>query len=132
MLQQLKKKFLLAMIIPVLLFVLAFLAKDMPLVSDEIAATIMAVYFILVLIAVPTSSYWLRRVTDKAADAEEAEGEKMVSKAYTIRIWALSACNIMAGVLYVVTCKNDCVLLFGMLAVLMLFSYPSEKYIYRE
>lgn len=132
MLQKLKKTFLFAITIPVLVFILAFLAKDLPLVSDETAAMIMAVYFIVVLIAVPSTSYWLRRTTDKAADASEEEGERIVSKAYTIRIWTLSAINIVAGILFVVTCHMNCVYIFAMIAVLMLFSYPSEKYIYRE
>lgn len=132
MLQKLKKTFLFAISIPVLVFILAFLAKDLPYVNDETAAAIMAIYFILVLIAVPVSSYWLRRTTNKAADASEEEGERIVSKAYTIRIWTLSVCNIVAAVLYAITCQMNCVYIFGMLFVLMLFSYPSEKYIYRE
>lgn len=132
MLQRLKKTFLFAIIIPVLIFALAFLAKNMPYVSDEVAAFIMSVYFIIVLIVVPLSSYWLRRTTNKAADVEEKEGESMVSKAYTIRIWTLSVCNMLAGILYVITCQTNCALLFAMLLVLMLFSYPSEKFIYHE
>ncbi|MCQ2237418.1 MAG: hypothetical protein MJZ18_10555 [Bacteroidales bacterium] len=132
MLQRLRKTFLFATIIPILIFALAFLAKNMPYVSDEVAASIMSVYFIVVLVVVPLSSYWLRRTTNKAADVEEEEGERMVSKAYTIRIWTLSVCSILAGILYVITCQMNCVYLFAMLAVLMLFSYPSEKFIYHE
>ncbi|MCQ2202631.1 MAG: hypothetical protein MJZ27_11175 [Bacteroidales bacterium] len=132
MLQKLKRSFIFAILIPILIFILAFLAKNEPYTTDEQTATIMAIFFILVLALVPLTSYWLRHTTNKAADLPEEEGERMVSRAYTIRIWSLSAAATIAGILYFVTCENNSLYVFAMIIVLMAASYPSEKYIYNE
>ncbi|MCF0190547.1 MAG: hypothetical protein HUJ96_04710 [Marinilabiliaceae bacterium] len=117
---------------PLLLFGLSYLTADLPFVSDTVAYAIICVYSLLVLLSIPTSSFFMRRTYDRLEGKPEEERKPALEKVYKIRIMLLNVISMMSAVIYMITCQSNCIYMFLIMTVVILLSYPSRQYVYRQ
>lgn len=128
-LKEMRRTFLLTSVPTLFFFALAFFAADIPLFDQRTHYMILVCHFVLALVTVPTTSWYLRKViSNTSTDVENSEFTKL-ARAYRIRITSLNGISYLTSAVYYVTLETSCIYLFGIMLIVVLLSYPSQKYL---
>lgn len=128
------RKFYLYVSIPALpIFALFYFLTDEAVVTDAGMQYYSLVgFFLLALIAVPVSSFMLKRAVSKGAGKSDEVQAAMYEKAYRLRLWVLNGLAYLSGPLYMISGEEGCVWMFAIAVVVVLLSYPSHQYVIRD
>lgn len=133
MLNRLKRFYLLTTLPTLAFFALFYFVTTEALILDaEVNYYLLVGFFLLALIAVPTSSVLLKRAVRNGAGKSEEEQVVLYEKAYRIRIWVLAGLAYLSGPMYMLTKEDGCLWMFVIAVVVLLLTYPSEQYVLQD
>lgn len=125
----LRRIFLMSTIPAVAFFGLFYFAADESLVSDRMHYTLMTLMLLMLLIGVMGLHFYMKRAEKKCIGQSWQQQVNIFGRAYKVRIVALNLMLFIASLLYFVVVDMNCVYSAGMLAVLILLSFPTKQYL---
>lgn len=129
LIKQLRQIFLMSTIPSVAFFCLFYFAADEPLVSERMHFTLMVIMLLMLLVGVLALHFYLKHAEKKCIGKPWKEQKRIFGGAYKFRIVALNIMLFIAALLYLIVVDMNCVYSAGMLALLILLSYPTKQFL---
>jgi uncharacterized membrane protein len=102
------------------------------MVKDRGAYVTLIALLVVSIFVFGTSSFLIRRVATNMREGVEEAQKKKYSVAYRIRIVSLGVMMALSAIVYLLTRLDQGLYLSGIFLLLLLLTYPSRVYVYKE